>query len=114
MFMVFLKLIDILKLLNLKMPVNLLQQTEKQAKETKRCMKVRSGKAVEHARLNVFKSKISPENQICHNFVILSKRKTFEKLGGNMLRNTEKLRNQGFIFVLMCLKKSYMRFNFYK
>ena len=78
------------------MPQNLQQQTQKQAEEAKSCMKVQNRKYIKHFRLNKFKSHTNPENHTCHNFVILNKSKTFEKLGRKVLDYTEEFKNQGF------------------
>ena len=80
------------------MQQKLQQQTQKQAKEAKSCMKVQYGKAVEHNRQNVFKSHTNPENQTCHNFVISNKRKTFEKLDRKLLENVKEFGNKGLSF----------------
>ena len=58
------------------------QKTQKQAEKAKSCMKVKNGKAIEHNRKKAMKSHTNQENQTCHKFVVLNKRKTFEKLGG--------------------------------
>ena len=108
------------------MPRNLQQQTQKQAEEAKSCMKVQNGKAVENNKENVMKSQGEQENKNWYNFVILSKRKTFEKLGGKMFKNIEQYGNKGFNFycyfilmVLFCIfhgiydldKTKYLRFS---
>ena len=84
------------------MPQSLQQQTHKQAEEVKSCIKVKNGKKIERNRHNVFYSQTKPENQNCQNFVKLNRRKAFDKLGGRMLHNIEKLRNRGFFFKYYC------------
>ena len=94
-----------LKSSNLIMLQYLKQKTQKQAEEAKSCMNVQNGKAIEHNRLNVLKSQTKPENHNCHNFVVLNKRKTFEKLGGKKLENIEEFGRKGFVyFYLFSLK----------
>ena len=81
------------------MQQNFLRKTQKQAKEAKRCTKVQNGKAIEHSRQKVFKSETYPENQNCQNFVILNRRKSFEKFGRKMLENIKEFKNQGITFI---------------
>ena len=81
------------------MQQNLLRKTQKQAKEAKRCTKVQNEKAIEHSRQKVFKSETYPENQNCQNFVILNRRKSFEKFGRKMLENIKEFKNQGIKFI---------------
>ena len=76
------------------MPKSVQQQTQKQAEEAKSCMKVQNGKAIEQSRQNVLMSHTNPENKTCNKFVILNKRKTFEK----MLENVKEFGNKGFTF----------------
>ena len=76
------------------MSQNLQQQMHKRAEEAKSCMKVQNEKAIEHNKQNVLKSHTNPEYTTCNKFVILSKRKTFEK----MLENVKEFGNKGFTF----------------
>ena len=81
------------------MEEKLQQQTQKQAKEAKSCIKVQNEKAIVHNRQIVFKSQTKPENESRQIFFNFNKRKTFEKLGGKMLQNMEELENKGFIYL---------------
>ena len=80
------------------MQQNLQQQMKKQAEEAKSFMKVQNGKEVKHTRQNVFKSLTKPKNKNCQNFVVLNKRKNFEKFGGNILESIQEFGNKGFYF----------------
>ena len=59
-------------------------------------MKVRNGKEFEQNRLKLSKSQTKPENQTSHSFVMLNKKRTFEKLVGKKLDSIEEFRSQGF------------------
>ena len=83
------------------MPQSLQIQTQKYTEEAKNCMKEKNGKAIENNKENVMKSQGEQENKNWYNFVILSKRKTFEKLGGKMFKNIEEYGNKGFNFFLL-------------
>ena len=78
------------------MPQNLQKQTQRQAEEAISCNKVQNVKAIEHNRQNIIKFQTRPENKNGQNFVLLNKRKTFEKLGRKVLDNTVEFENQGF------------------
>ena len=80
------------------MSQSLKRQTQKQAEEAKSCMKVQNRKEIEYNRHTVFKSQTKPKKNNCKNFVILNKRKTFEKLNRKMFGNIQEFGNQGFIF----------------
>ena len=84
------------------MEEKLQQQTQKQAKEAKSCIKVQNEKAIVHNRQIVFKSQTKPENKNCQNFVTLNKRKTTKKLDGKMLENIKEFENQGLVNLLEC------------
>ena len=79
------------------MQQSLQQKTQKQAEEVKSCLENR--KDIEHNKQHVFKSHIKPENNNYISFVILNKRKTFEKLCGKMLKSIEQSGSQGCIYL---------------
>ena len=79
------------------MPQSLRQQTQKQAEEAKSCMKVQNEKEIEHSRQNLLKSQTNPKKHNCKNFVILNKRKIFEKLNKKIFKSIKEFGNQGFI-----------------
>ena len=78
------------------MSQNLKQQTQNQGEKAKSCMKLQNEKEIEHNRQNVIKFQTRPENKNGQNFVLLNKRKTFEKLSRKVLDNTVKFEHQGF------------------
>ena len=61
---------------------SLKRNKQQRAKEAKNCMKVPSKKMtrLDHAKQNKFKSLTNSIIQNCSEFVMLNKRKTFEKL----------------------------------
>ena len=87
------------------MQQSLQQKTQKQAEEAKSCMKVKNGKAIEHNRKKAMKSHTNQENKPCHKFVVLNKRKTFEKLGGKKLENIKEFGSKGFIYFCLFILK---------
>ena len=96
----FFKLTELLKLLSQKMSQNLQQQTQKQAEKAESCINVQNGKKIKHNRLNGFKSQSKPESKNCQNFVVLNKRKTFEKFGGAILEYVKEFGSKGFFLLL--------------
>ena len=98
-FIVFFKFKDILILLNLKMSQNLQQQKQKVTKEAKRRIKILNKKATKQNRQNVLKSETKPENQKCHNFVKLNRRKTYDKLEGIFLDIIKEFGNKGYNYL---------------
>ena len=79
------------------MPQNLKQKMQKQAEEAESCMKIQNVKTIEDYRQNVLKSQTRPKNKNCKNFVLLNKRKTFEKFNEKMFKNIKEFGNKGFI-----------------
>ena len=79
------------------MPQKFQQKTQKQAEKAKSCMKVQNEKEINQSRQNVLKSQTKPKKHNCKNFVILNKRKTFEKFNEKMFKNIKEFGNQGFI-----------------
>ena len=90
------------------MPQNLPQKRQKQAKRAKSYKKIQNGKAIEHSKRKVFKFETNSENQNFQNFVILNRRKSFEKLGGKMLENIKELDNQVVIYLNLNVLILYM------
>ena len=80
------------------MSQNLKQQTQKQAEKAKSCMKVKNEKEIEYNRLNDITSQSKPVNKNCQNFVVLNKRKAFEKLYGEILEYVKEFGSKGFTF----------------
>ena len=80
------------------MQQKLQQKRQIQAKEAKSFIKDKNGRTIKHKRQNVFKSHTNPENKTCHNFVILNKRKTFDKYFGKILKNVKEFGHKGFTF----------------
>ena len=76
------------------------QQTQKQAEKAKSCMKVQNEKEIEYNRLNDITSQSKPVNKNCQNFVVLNKRKTFEKFGGAILEYVKEFGSKGFFLLL--------------
>ena len=78
---------------------------QQRAKEAKRYMKVpiRKVARLEHVRQNVFKSPTNTVNQNCPEFVILNKKKTFQKLDRIAFDKIKDFGKQGFCFFLSFL-----------
>ena len=88
------------------MSKNLKIITQKRAKEAKSCMKLprRKMKILEHDGQNLFKTLTNTVKQNCPEFVMLSKRETFENLDRKMLGKVRNFGTQGFdcfFFVLL-------------
>ena len=79
------------------MPKNLKRNTQKLTKEAKSCMKKPSRMItrLEHSRQNVFKLLTNPVNQSCHEFVMVNKKATFEKLD---IKVFDKVVKKGYLF----------------
>lgn len=90
---------------NLKMPKKRKRNTKKRAKKAKSFIEVPSRKTstLEHAIQSIFKSLTNSVNQNYPEYVMLNKRKTFEKLNSKMVYKFKDIRNQGYNFDLIIL-----------
>ena len=80
------------------MPKSLKRNKQQRAKEAKSCMKAPTRKMtrLEHARQNIFKSLTNSVDKNLHEFVMLNKHETFQKLDRIVLDKIKDLRKQGF------------------
>ena len=79
------------------MPKKRKRNTQKRAKKAKSSIQVpnRRTSTLEHAIQSIFKSITNSVNQNFSEFVMLNKRKTFEKLNSQMVDKFKDFKNQG-------------------